>query len=349
MKKIFLNVFVLVLIMLIIPALAFTNGQPPKDKASTPPLSPITPTVTPEKTDDTTQGEPLLYKVLDHKSGEIMSLTPLEYIKGVVAAEMPIEFHKEALSAQAIAAHTYALRQIASELEAQTPELNGAYLTTDYTKNQAYISDSDLKIKWGEHYDENQKKLSEAVNSVIDKVIVVDGKPIIAAFHSLSNGTTESAENVWGQDVPYLKPVKSEGDDLSPKYSNNIVLTPAEVETALKAVYPDLVLPANKADWFVIDELTPSKTVKSVKVSDLTLTGKEIREALGLKSASFDVSYSDGNFTFSTRGYGHGVGMSQYGADFLARQGKTADEILTHYYTGVEIISIKDLEKSLDS
>lgn len=346
MKKILLNLLSLVLIMLIIPTIALMGGQPlqtTEPAVISPPINNTSDKIKPD------QPEPLTYKVLNHKTGEILTLSPLEYIKGVVAAEMPIEFHSNALSAQAIAAHTYALRQIDSELTTPTPELLGAFLTTDYTKNQAFISDTDLKIKWADSYTANMKKLDEAVSSVIDQVIVVDGKPIIAAFHSLSNGTTESAQNVWGQEIAYLQPVISEGDNLSPKFSVNTVLTPAEVQTALSASYPELILPADKANWFVVEELTPSKTVKSVKIADLTLSGKKLREALGLKSASFDIIYKDGNFTFATRGYGHGVGMSQYGADFLARQGNTAEEIIKHYYTGVEIISIKNLQKSIDT
>lgn len=292
---------------------------------------------------DTEPKPPLTYKILNHKTDEVMELTPLEYITGVVAAEMPISFNKEALSAQAIAAHTYALRQIDAEMKDPDPTLKGAYLTTDFERHQAYMSDDELKTLWGDMYAVNKKKLDEAVAPVIDLILAVDNKPIIAAFHSLNAGQTESAENVWGQAVPYLTAVKSEGDTLSPKLTQTVVLTADEVSNAIKQVYPDVQLEADCGQWFAILERTPSGTVSQLKVGDMTLSGKEVREQLGLKSACFELAYEDENFTFTTKGYGHAVGMSQYGADFLGRQGQTYKEILAHYYPDTALQNISGL------
>ncbi len=282
------------------------------------------------------------YLVKDIKTNEVIRLTPSDYIKGVVAAEMPIDFHSEALKAQAVAAHTYALRQIDVELKKPTPELDGAYLSTDYTKFQAYISTEDLKAKWGKDFDLNYKKLSDCVDSVINNVLTYENAPIAAAFHSISSGKTESAKNVWGQDISYLSPVESVGDELSPSFENTVTLTDKEVAHAISLKFPDAKFPKDRENWFEIKQKSDSNTITVIKVGSVTTTGKEIREVLKLKSANFTVEYKDSSFTFTTCGYGHGVGMSQYGADYMARQGSDYKEILLHYYSGVTIDQIKN-------
>jgi len=281
-----------------------------------------------------------IYKVLNHKTGEVMALSPTDYIRGVVAAEMPISYHIEALKAQAVAAHTYALREIDEQAKSPSPELKGAHLSTDPSICQAFISEDELKEKWGSNFDTNFKKLSDAVDNVINESIVYEDKPIIAAFHSISGGNTESAKNVWGRDVSYLSPVTSEGDELSPNYENVCSLSVDEVKTAFTKEYPAIKFEDDPTKWFLIKAKSESKTVTEIKVGSITLSGKVVREVLKLKSANFEVKYENKTFTFTTNGYGHGVGMSQYGADYLARQGKNHKEILLHYYVGVEIKDI---------
>lgn len=328
MKKIFPLFATFILVLLIVPLFALIGSTK-------------IPTVPNAQKEDIT-----IYKIYNHKTDEVMELTPAEYIKGVVAAEMPISYHIEALKAQAVAAHTYALRQIDAELKNPTPELKGAFLSTDYEKGQAYISPEELKEKWGKNFDVNYKKLSTAVDSVINEILVYEDKPILAAFHSISGGITESAQTVWGKEVSYLTPVLSEGDELSPNFENKVVLTAKEVEHALTAKYKDIQLDNDKSKWFEIVKRSDSKTITEIKVGSLTLTGKDVRELFHLKSANFEVTYENDNFTFITNGYGHGVGMSQYGADYLARQGKTYQEILLHYYTGVSIQNINATRES---
>jgi len=326
MKKLLPFFVTFVLVMLIIPLLSLIGS---KDSLPKP--------IKKAHSKDVT-----IYKILNHKTEEVFDLTPEEYIIGVVAAEMPIGFHTEAIKAQAVAAHTYALRQIDAELNSPTPELKGAYLTTDFTKNQSYMSIDELKESWGKNYDTNYKKLSDAVKSVINEVVTYDKKPIIAAFHSISGGVTENAKTVWGKEVNYLIPVTSEGDELSPNFEVKTALTVSEVEHAFKLKYSDIKFSEDKDSWFFITKKSESNTITECKVGSIVCTGKEIREILKLKSANFKIEYSNGKFTFITNGYGHGVGMSQYGADYLARQGKTYDEILKHYYSGVEIEKIYD-------
>lgn len=326
MKKIIPFLLTFIMIMLVIPMISIIGKKTP-----------------PSPSAQQLHGQEVIYyKVLNHKTDEVMSLTPQQYIRGVVAAEMPISFHMEALKAQAVAAHTYALRQIDSELTNPTPELMGAILTTDFTKNQAFISDDELKERWGKSYDVNSQKLDEAVSSVINEIITYDDKPIIAAFHSISSGVTESAKTIWGKDVSYLVPVESQGDELSPNYEAKTMLTPKEVENALLQKYPDIKLDQDKAKWFQIISRSDSNTITEMTAGSIQCTGKDIRELLKLKSANFTVNFVNGSFEFTTNGYGHGVGMSQYGADYLARQGKTYNEILTHYYKGVSIQPISE-------
>ena len=280
--------------------------------------------------------------MLDRNTGEVLTLSVKEYIRGTVAAEMPVSFHAEALKAQAVAAHTYALRQISEQLKNPDEELKGAYISNDPAKFQAYISVEEMKNNWQSNFESNYKKLCDAVDSVIDEVITYNDKPIAAAFHAVSCGQTEDSANVWGKSLDYLKPVESEGDKLSSSLTSTAVFKENEIETILLQSFPDFKPEEEKTKWFSILEKSPSGYVTKVKVCNLELSGSELRNVLKLKSSNFSVEYNDGSFTFTTLGYGHGVGMSQYGADFLARQGKDYKEILHHYYTNVEIVNIKN-------
>lgn len=324
MKNFLPFLLTLTAILLLIPLLAYGGKKQSND------LSPFL-------------GQDILqYRVLNHKTNEIMTLTPKEYIRGVVAAEMPITFHSEAIKSQTVAAHTYALRQIDEQLRNPSSELRGAFLTTDYTINQAYLSDEDLKSLWGSHFESNYAKLTQAVDSVIDEILVYNNKPIIAAFHSISSGKTESAFAVWGQDVDYLIPVNSEGDELSPNFETITTLTPTEIQHAFTTQYPNITFDPSPENWFSITQRSDSGTVLSVQAGSVTCSGKEIREILKLRSANFTIEFEDNNFQFTTLGYGHGVGMSQYGADYLARQGKSYEEILSHYYQGATLQQVEE-------
>lgn len=319
MKKFLISILTLSLIITTIPCLALFGK--PNDLSSP---------------QDTKIGNYLIY---DTENDKVLSLTPNEYVRGVVAAEMPIDYSVEALKAQAVAAHTYALRQIGQELKNPTPELKGCYLSTDYTKYQAYVSDEKLKEKWGKNFNTNYKKLCDAVDAVADKIIVLDNKPIIATFHAISYGQTEDAQNIWGRDVSYLKSTTSEGDELSPEFEATKVFSLDELKTALTSYFGNLRFGEDATSWINITKRSDVGTVLNLTVCGKEVSGTDIRSALKLRSANFDFEIKDNSFSFTTKGYGHCVGLSQYGADFLARQGKTYEEILLHYYTGVSIIS----------
>ncbi|MDF2567648.1 MAG: stage sporulation protein [Oscillospiraceae bacterium] len=339
--KTYISIFVLfICLMLIVPAVVFI-GQDSFNKKEDKPSSISQKTVSQIK-DLPVDDKGMVYKVYNHKTEKVMNLSAADYIKGVVAAEMPASFHPEALKAQAVAANTYALRIISIQKKNPNEKLKGAYFSTDSTEFQAYMSPDEIKKAYGKNYNDYYKKISNAVDAVINKVIVYDDQPIVAAFHSISGGKTEASENVWGSAVSYLKPVESVGDKLSPNYETTKTISAKDVEQKLKQEYKDITLGSDKSKWFNNIKLSASKTITSIKVGNKTSTGMDIRSLFSLRSANFTVSYNKktDSFLFDNKGYGHGVGMSQYGADYLARQGKTYDQILKYYYTGVSIANV---------
>lgn len=237
-----------------------------------------------------------------------------DYVVGVVAGEMPVNFPHEALKAQAVAARTYAIRQMKA-----TPNIKYEDIA------QAYIDIDTMKRRWGSNFDENYEKIRTNVYATAGQILEYDNEPILAAFCSTTNGYTEDCQNVWTQTLPYLTSVRSEGDELSPYYSDLVVLS--------KARFAEIFGGTDA----VIKEKTNAGYVKSVTVKGKTYTGNDIRRILGLKSTSFDIASGGDNITITTKGYGHGVGMSQYGACYMANNGKGYCEILSHYYQGAII------------
>ncbi|MEG0895330.1 MAG: stage II sporulation protein D [Oscillospiraceae bacterium] len=276
------------------------------------------------------------YKVFNHITGETMTLTPKEYIMGVVAAEMPISFEEEAIKAQAVAANTYTLNLIGLANDNNTE----CILSTDSTICQSYKSIDELKQLWSDDFEENYKKLDKCVSQVLNKILTYDNKPIACAFHSLNSGITEDAKNVWHQDIPYLKPVSSKGDVLAETYKDTKIIPKVEVTNQLKSQFNGILLPINEDEWFNILSRTASGNISTIGIGNIKSSGIEIRKILNLKSANFTVSYKDENFYFETIGYGHGVGMSQYGANYMATQGKSYKDILLHYYKGASLQDI---------
>ncbi len=276
------------------------------------------------------------FKVLDITTGKVEEISVYDYIVGAVCAEMPATFEPEALKAQAVAAHTYAQRQKEKALTSPDKELNGAYFSNDSSKYQAYFTANQAKQYYGDNYEQYIKKIREAVSDVEDEILVYENEPIIAAFHSMSSGTTESAENVWGSKVEYLIPVESDYDTEAPKYMEEYEYTADEVKERLENAFDGIKLGDKPEEWFSDVSKSKSNTVLEIKAGNLTVTGQQIRAALSLRSASFDIEYDDG-FKITTRGYGHCVGMSQYGANSMAKDGKTYKEILEHYYPNTEL------------
>ncbi|MDR1628668.1 MAG: stage II sporulation protein D [Oscillospiraceae bacterium] len=280
--------------------------------------------------------------ILDAETGEVSVLHMRDYIIGAVAAEMPASYHDEALKAQALACFTYAVRKIREEEKKPTASLKGAHVSTDSRVHQAYMSVGQMKERWGDQFAAYYDKIAADVDAVAGKMIVYEDEPIVAVFHAISSGKTEKAENIWGGSTyPYLVSAESEGDVLSPQFSTTTMLTEKQFAEIAKKI-SGVKLGDDPAKWVGKTKLSESGTVLSVAIGGKELTGTQVREAFSLRSPTFSVSYDDdGTFTFQVSGYGHGVGMSQYGADYMARQGSSYEDIIKHYYTGVSIATME--------
>jgi stage II sporulation protein D len=277
---------------------------------------------------------------------------PLEvYVRGVVAAEMLPGFHIEALKAQAVAARTYAVKRMDMFGGKGCSLHPGADVCTDPQHGQAWSSNDTLRVKWGMGgYLRNMYRISQAVRSTEGLVLTYQGKVIDAVYHSSSGGRTASAQEVWGQDVPYLQSVASQFEDASPynRETKEFLLQDLERQlgvtvTSYGVIQKDKdgrvmnVMTGAQDDFVVVIQRTASERVELLKVGDEIMTGVEIRKLLGLRSSMFSVVCSDDTVAFVTSGYGHGVGMSQYGANGMAEQGYSFDRILMHYYTGIQL------------
>lgn len=277
-------------------------------------------------------------KLLHKESGQIEELPIDEYLLGVVSAEMPASFEQEALNAQAIVARTYTVYSI----EHNQNKHEGADICDDPNCCQAWISKEKRLEKWSEeNRQEYWNKIVLAINNTLGKIITYNGEVIDAFFHSNSGGITETPVNVWGgTNYPYLQSVKTSGEDGYTQYSSEVILSKDELDLKIKEKYPDFQIDYGDNDAIKILEYTDSNRVKKIKIGNKNLSGTELRGIIGLKSTNFNVVIEDQNIKFSVIGYGHGVGMSQTGADSMAKEGKKYDEIIKHFYTGVEIIDM---------
>lgn len=274
-------------------------------------------------------------KLLHADTGEIEELPLDTYLLGVVSAEMPANFEQEALNAQALVARTYTIYSIVHS----GGKHGEADICDDSTCCQAWISKEDRMARWDEAERElNWRKIENAVNTTAGKIITYNGEVIDAFFHSNSGGATEAPVNVWGgTNYPYLQSVETAGEDAYSQYSSEMVLTKEELKNKILAKHSDFTIDYSQSDCIKILEYTESGRVKTIKIGNQNLSGVEVRTLLGLRSANFEVSIEGENIKFAVKGYGHGVGMSQTGADSMAKQGSNYEEIVKHFYTGVEI------------
>ena len=274
-------------------------------------------------------------KLLHADTGEIEELPLDTYLLGVVSAEMPANFEQEALNAQALVARTYTIYSIVHS----GGKHGEADICDDSGCCQAWISKEDRMARWDEaQREDNWRKIEIAVNTTAGKIITYNGEVIDAFFHSNSGGTTEAPVNVWGgTNYPYLQSVETAGEDAYSQYSSEVVLTKEEFQNKILAKHSDFTIDYSQTDCIQILEYTESGRIKTIKIGNLNLSGVEVRTLLGLRSANFEVSLDGDNIKFSVKGYGHGVGMSQTGADSMAKQGSNYEEIVKHFYTGVKI------------
>ena len=267
---------------------------------------------------------------------------PLElYVSGVVAAEMPPDFELEALKAQAIAARTYIVRKIVRGDFAKAP-VPEAWVS-DTVDDQAYATEDQLMARWGrQEYAANISRINRAVEETKGLIITYEGEPINATYFSTSNGYTENSEEYWSVKIPYLRSVESPWDkELSPKYRNVTRLSLDEVMSRLGLQE----IPASTGSrlGMAVTEKTSGNRIKTMIIGGTTFSGREVREKLGLPSAEFTWRLIGDQIEFTTCGYGHGVGMSQYGANGMAKQGSRAEEIVAYYYQGVRVVHMNEV------
>ena len=294
-----------------------------------------------ERTVDETEGAPFVSGVLDGErtlkvlQGEtVMEMDLGTYLVGVVRAEMPASFEMEALKAQAVAARTYTLYKM------QTGGNHGeaADICTDPACCQAYLNEAQARRNWGESAESFEGKVEEAVISTDGQAVLYGGVPVLAVFHSSSAGLTRAAGEVWVNDLPYLQAVDSPEDGQSiPNYYSRAEFAAEEFREKFLEAYPEADLSGAPEDWLKGAVKDGAGSVETLSVGGVSVKGARLRSILGLRSACFDWEARDGKLVFFVTGYGHGVGMSQYGANAMAAAGADYREILTHYYTGVTV------------
>ena len=271
-------------------------------------------------------------RVLDGET--VLEMDLGSYLLGVVRAEMPAAFELEALKTQATAARTYTLYKL------QTGGNHGG--TADICTNpaccQAYISEDRARANWAENADAYEAKIETAVKETDGQTILYGGVPILAVFHSSSAGLTRPAGAVWMTDLPYLQAVSSpEAGDQIPNYYSRVEFSPQELRETLQPAFPEADLSGSMSGWLREAERDSAGSVVTVLVGGVPVKGARLRAVLNLRSACFTWEAEEGNMVFFVTGYGHGVGLSQYGANQMALAGADYREILTHYYSGVTI------------
>ena len=270
------------------------------------------------------------------ESDEVEKVPLEQYVISVVASEMPADFNEEALKAQAVAARTYIIQHLNQQDDPET-------IITDSTEHQVYKNETELQEQWGKDFEEKMNKIKSAVLATEGEVITYNDEPITPTFFSMSNGYTEDAEAYWGNELPYLKSVESQWEMELPNFQEQVIFSYNELSEKL-----NIPIQVGQKVHLAMSR-TNSNRVAELKIDDQTFSGKEIREKLGLRSSDFSIKQQNDHFVFTTKGYGHGVGMSQYGANGMAEDGKSYNDILNHYYQDVQIHPLQEAAPTLVS
>ncbi|MED4586981.1 stage II sporulation protein D [Brevibacillus choshinensis] len=280
----------------------------------------------------TEEGPPLQVKVYRTEKKVVETLQLETYIAGVVAAEMPAEFELEALKAQALAARTYIVRRLSESKLDDVPQ--GAQVL-DTVQHQVYMDESQRRERWKDQYEWKNQRILQAVRATAGVVLTYDGKPIDATFFSTSNGFTENSGEYWEKPIPYLKSVPSPWDIQSPRYEETVTMTTAELEKNLGVKLTQEA--STNGAWYQIASKTTGNRVGKISIGGKEFTGREFREKLNLNSSSFTMELRGNQVYITTKGFGHGVGMSQWGANGMAKNGKNAEQIVKYFYQGVSL------------
>lgn len=268
-----------------------------------------------------------IVRVYRESSGQVIKIPLEEYIIGVVSAEMPASFSDEALKAQSVASRTYVLHKIVHNKDKE-------YDVYDSVSSQVYLSEEELKEKWQDSYVENINKVKLSVLQTLGEYLTYGGEIIESFFFSTSTGYTENSEDVFSEKLPYLRSVQSKWDQKSPVFIDQKKMTKSTFLSALNLNNID------KIEVTVLSKTTTGR-VKKIKINGVEFSGKDVCSKLDLRSTFFEITQNEDTVVINTKGYGHGVGMSQYGANGMALSGYKYDEILKYYYQGVKIEKLK--------
>lgn len=272
-------------------------------------------------------------KLLHTENNNIEEIGLDEYLYGVVASEMPASFEEEALKAQSIVARTYTIYQIKNSNKHENADMcDNSYCC------QAWISKENRFARWDKDVQEEYwNKILKAVNETKGKFITYNKEPINALFHSNSGGCTELSINVWGGDCPYFQTVETAGEENYSSYNSEVEISKDELVSKMIEKYSDFQIDFSYENCIKIQEYNSSGRISKLKIGNITLSGVEARNIFGLKSSKFSFEILKDSIKFNVIGYGHGVGFSQCGADQLAKNGKSYEEIIKYYYKDVEI------------
>lgn len=322
MKNLISIIIVFGILLVAIPSVALINKDDNDEKS---------------KTNQNGSNNIKTVKILDIGDNKITELSLRDYVIGAVLSQMPADFEIEALKAQAVIAHTYIVRRRMAEEQNPTENLIGADLSTDTTKYNSCFTKEQAELLYGDNFQENYKKIELAVDDVMDEIITYNNEPIIAAFHSMSGNKTESSEIAWGNSYPYLISVDRVEDVSQTGYTETIDFTFDEFSARLSQSSLKIEFEEDKTKW--IENVTTSEagSVIGLDICGEKVKGEQLRDILSLRSSCFGIDIENDSIKITTNGVGHGVGLSQYGANQLAKEGKNYEEILKYYYSGVKI------------
>lgn len=259
-------------------------------------------------------------------ANKAVDMETYDYIVGAVASEMPASYETEALKAQAVACYSYMLwvRENSDNAEYD--------ITNDPSTHQGYLTEDEMKEKWGDKYESYKAKIEDAVSAVYGKYMTYDDEVILALFHAISPGKTQNSEEVWEAPLPYIKSKSAPGDSLSPDFDSTVTV-PCDKIRELFSINDSI----KNSELIDIFSLSDTGFIKEIKLGNKTVSAGDLASKLSLRSPYFTAEYKEGSYIFKVKGYGHGLGMSQYSADYMARQGSSFEEILEHFYSDIEI------------
>lgn len=302
-----------------------------------PAASPVAPTPSPEPELPAITPQPLAASprpglpdagadltLYDAAVGQTITVPVRDFLIGAAASELPTDWPEDALCAQMVASHSYAL------------SLGDAPMQVNSSLCAGWTDEAVLQARWGEDFAGNYDRLATLADSVAGALLCYEGAPAAACYHSISAGKTEASQNVWVTALPYLQGVDSPLDTTVPEYEVSVSYSAEQMVSLLQSL--GLQPGDDPAAWFGPAEWDDAGYVHTMEVCGEAVSGTTLRGALSLRSASFTVAYEDGLFSFTTHGYGHGVGLSQYGAKAMAEGGASWREILTYYFPGCEIV-----------